>query len=156
MTANCRCGRPCAANGCPNPADGKYCNTHRSRLRRTGSLDPRPRPTPGQDSERFWAKVDRRADGECWPWKGTMLNTGYGQFVAQGRKYMAHRYAYEFTFGPIPQGLRSNAASAVNARKTQCREGHEYRTARDGKRFCPTCKSGWERSHRAKQKGRAA
>jgi hypothetical protein len=28
---------------------------------------------------RFWEKVDRRGDDECWPWKGHLTNTGYSE-----------------------------------------------------------------------------
>lgn len=94
---------------------------------------------------------------------------------------MAHRYSYELSIAPIPDGLqidhvrargctrtdcvnpahleavtpaenlrRSNAASAVNARKDTCPEGHAYRTALDGKRFCPICKAKWEQGRTAR------
>ncbi|WP_156428099.1 HNH endonuclease [Novosphingobium sp. FSW06-99] len=28
---------------------------------------------------RYWAKVDRRGDDECWNWKGARTSAGYGQ-----------------------------------------------------------------------------
>ena len=31
---------------------------------------------------RFWAKVDRRADSECWPWLGSVDRFGRGKFWA--------------------------------------------------------------------------
>jgi hypothetical protein len=57
---------------------------------------------------RFWAKVDRRGERDCWPWlAGT--NGRYGKLsVPTGRRpskpVYAHRLAYELTFGPIPPG----------------------------------------------------
>lgn len=57
--------------------------------------------------ERFWAKVDRRDGGDCWPWLGTTTSTGYGLFGVprEDRTVGAHRYAYELVVGPIPTGL---------------------------------------------------
>lgn len=54
---------------------------------------------------RFWAKVTR-TDG-CWHWNGAKNSPkGYGRFDANGVRYVAHRYAYERTVGPIPDGLQ--------------------------------------------------
>lgn len=55
--------------------------------------------------ERFWAKVDRRSDAECWLWLAATAGAGYGQFGANGKSVRAHRYAYEALVGPIPDGL---------------------------------------------------
>lgn len=52
--------------------------------------------------ERFWQKVD--TSGDCWLWTGYVMPNGYGQFRWPGGS-LAHRYAYETTNGPIPDGL---------------------------------------------------
>lgn len=58
--------------------------------------------------ERFWRKVDRRADA-CWEWQGRVAWNGYGAFdmTVDGRNspQRAHRMAYLATFGAIPPGL---------------------------------------------------
>jgi hypothetical protein len=110
----------------------------------------------------FWAKVDKngapsnwRPDlGPCWMWTAHIVpHTGYGQFSFGGRpsrKQMAHRYAYEATVGPIPEGLHldhlcrvracvnpahleavtqqenNRRAAAARVRVTHCPQGHEY------------------------------
>ena len=57
-------------------------------------------------AERFWAKVDRRGDDECWPWTASRTYQGYGQFFPAKRTFVrAHRFAYEAAIGPIPAGL---------------------------------------------------
>jgi len=60
-----------------------------------------------QDDEaaRFWAKADKT--NTCWLWTAAMARGGYGSFSSgiHGRTYRAHRYAYELTNGPIPDGL---------------------------------------------------
>ena len=55
--------------------------------------------------QRFWEKVDkslgRGPNGDCWLWTASLNEKGYGRF---GDK-KAHRVAYEFEVGSIPQGL---------------------------------------------------
>ena len=101
---------------------------------------------------RFWKKV--AGDGaECWEWTASRRN-GYGQFgICAGRVIEAHRYAYEYLVGPIPEGLhidhlcrnmgcvnpahmepvtlvenvmRGVGPGAVNSRKTHCLHGHPF------------------------------
>jgi hypothetical protein len=53
--------------------------------------------------ERFWAKV-AKSDG-CWLWTGARWGNGYGTFAPDRyHPTCAHRYAYELTYGPIPDG----------------------------------------------------
>ena len=100
---------------------------------------------------RFWAKV--RKTETCWMWTACLLRDGYGLFSVNGALVRAHRFAYELLVGPIPQGftldhlcrsracvrpehlepvtnkdnvLRGNGLTALNARKTQCPQGHPY------------------------------
>ena len=56
------------------------------------------------ETERFWSNVDRRGPDECWEWS-SHRSRGYGVFTTAGRKYKAHRLAWRFTHGPIPDGL---------------------------------------------------
>lgn len=57
--------------------------------------------------QRFAAKVTKQSDG-CWIYTGnTHPVNGYGSFgVAAGNVRLAHRYAYELAYGPIPTGLQ--------------------------------------------------
>lgn len=60
---------------------------------------------------RFWARVDRRAANECWPWTGPLDRGGYGTvFLRKGPNRVnvynkAHRVSWELQRGSIPQGL---------------------------------------------------
>lgn len=65
----------------------------------------RPRPIR-PIADRFWEKVDRTGVG-CWLWLAALNLTGYGVFnLGTGKgNALAHRYAYELTHGPIPDGL---------------------------------------------------
>lgn len=55
----------------------------------------------------FWGKVDKSAgpDG-CWLWVSSLSADGYGRFVAGGKHWRAHRFAWDITNGPIPEGLQ--------------------------------------------------
>lgn len=53
---------------------------------------------------RFWAKVDRRTEDECWPWAAYVSRDGYGHFWRDGQAVSAHRIAYELAYGPVPYG----------------------------------------------------
>lgn len=54
---------------------------------------------------RFWAKVARAGPENCWIWTAYRLPDGYGQFRIEGRTVRAHRFSYELSVGPIPNGL---------------------------------------------------
>lgn len=55
--------------------------------------------------ERFFSKVAEV--GGCWEWLAFVSPSGYGGFsVGTGKFVSAHRWAYEFLVGPIPDGLQ--------------------------------------------------
>lgn len=63
---------------------------------------------PKNNIHDVWARVDRRAADECWPWFGTVAQ-GYGVMRVCGRYYKAHRVAYASFQGGIDLGApRSN------------------------------------------------
>lgn len=128
----------------PPPTSGAVLGPRRApaRARHTDSV-----------SDRLWARVDR--SGDCWLWTGALDRNGYGRISTGGRGdpiAFVHRVAYELIVGPIPDGLvidhlcrnraccnpdhmepvtdaenkrRGFSPSAVNARKTHCKRGHE-------------------------------
>jgi hypothetical protein len=55
--------------------------------------------------ERFWQKVDKKSDDECWEWKAFIHPMGYGMFAIDRKMCHAHRISWEYTFGEIPDGL---------------------------------------------------
>jgi hypothetical protein len=111
------------------------------RIRRTGSVDAR-----------FLPRIVRGPPGGCWEWAGSHDPQGYGQFRDGGRLWKAHRFSYEWTIGPIPEGLQLDhlcrnrgccnpdhlepVTNAENARRgetgfhmrnrTHCKRGHPF------------------------------
>lgn len=58
--------------------------------------------------DKFWDRVDRSAGPDaCWPWRlATNGSSPYCLFNHQGKRYGAHRFAYELVKGPIAAGLQ--------------------------------------------------
>lgn len=102
--------------------------------------------------DRFFEKVVEQADG-CWLWTAQLHNQGHGRFRLPDRHVYAHRWAYEFLVGPVPEGmeldhlcrvracvnpahlepvthrenvLRGVSPAALHAAKTHCPKGHAF------------------------------
>src|SRR5690349_3504200 len=58
---------------------------------------------PPINSERFWSIVDKSKD--CWEWKNSLNQSGYGVFYQNSVGYFAHRVSYFLMNGEIPIGL---------------------------------------------------
>jgi len=59
-------------------------------------------------SDRFWSKVAKREESECWEWIGATKFGGYGKLGNRkhsGSDIAAHRLSYELNVGQIPDGL---------------------------------------------------
>lgn len=123
---------------------------HYTRWKRLGTTDATL--IYGDDLARFWSKVDRRADDECWPWLGSLDRDGYGRWRTKTTHMLASRRAYELLIGPIPEGMHidhvwergctqrdcvnpahlepvtpgENVRRSEPARRTHCPHGHEY------------------------------
>lgn len=108
---------------------------------------------------------------KCWLWDGCVDRGGYGEVGYESRKVMVHRLVYELLVGNIPEKYeidhlckvrncinpdhleavtraencrRSDSPWAKNARKTHCKQGHEFDEIntyyiRTGGRSCKTC-----------------
>lgn len=59
------------------------------------------------DLSRFLSKIQTGATlFDCWEWKGNRTTDGYGRFGHDDRYSKAHRLAYEYFVGVIPDGLQ--------------------------------------------------
>lgn len=54
----------------------------------------------------FWQTVFAKDPAECWNWPGATDDDGYGGFSFDGHEWQAHRIAWLFAFGEIPDGLK--------------------------------------------------
>jgi hypothetical protein len=56
--------------------------------------------------EHFWAKVNRRSITECWNWKGSFNDKGYGMFWNGEKRELAHRFIFKIYYDKsIPDNL---------------------------------------------------
>jgi hypothetical protein len=114
--------------------------------------------------------------GGCWLWLGAKDPRGYGRFSFHGRKWLAHRFAYEALVGWVPAGLEldhlcknkscvnpahleavtsyENKRRAGIVDKTHCKHGHAFtpeNTYVDAKRRRRVCRSCGRRRWAEKQ-----
>lgn len=100
--------KPCSIEECPNEILARgLCTVHYSRQRRTGTTDGpiiKSSRTPRMSlEERFWAKVEK-TDG-CWNWTAAKVHNGYGVFTLPDQQQVAHKVAYRWSVGEVPEGF---------------------------------------------------
>jgi len=62
-----------------------------------------------EEVERFWAKVERRGDDECWLWTATTSVHGTPTVSWGGQNFTAARVAWELVRGkPVPPRVKMN------------------------------------------------
>jgi hypothetical protein len=93
----CGCGQPAPIATSTNAAYGSVKGKPQRYIR--GHNGTRP------VAERFWEKVARRDDNECWEWTGATRQFGYGSMRGEKGTVSAHRFSYELHYGPIPDGM---------------------------------------------------
>ena len=110
----------CTMPDCDEPTNGRgLCQKHYKRWQVHG--DPnivivRTRTERSRSAmsirpelvDRYWALVDVRDDGECWPWMGKLSGRGYGIIgTAYGKfkRLYAHRLAILFDLRELPDDM---------------------------------------------------
>ncbi|MCI3246278.1 HNH endonuclease signature motif containing protein [Streptomyces spinosisporus] len=134
------------------------------------------------EKARFETRI-RKESSDCHVWTGPLDKDGYGSFFLRRRNRRAHRVAWYDMHGPVPDGLvinhvcrnracvnpqrlqavtvrentlkDSSTVSAINARKTHCKNGHPfdrvYRKSNGGQqRYCSICEAAKKRRLQAK------
>lgn len=59
---------------------------------------------PRTDLQRFFRFIELNGHSECWFWKGSTQDWGYGGFKFRGKMHGAHRVSYTLFRGEIPKG----------------------------------------------------
>lgn len=62
---------------------------------------------------KFWAKLPKRGDNECWPWQGYTNVKGYGYLTVKGKTIFAHRLSLRVAKG-VPTFLDAKAMHACD------------------------------------------
>lgn len=174
--------RTCTVDGCGKAHIARgFCTGHYQRWQRHGG----PMSTPvqsrivGTPAARFWPKVNTQ--GVCWEWTAGKYADGYGQFNTGQGKTAAHRWAWEYLIGPVPEGteldhlcrnvacvnpdhlepvthgenVRRGAASLRRRSQTSCAQGHPYDAENThttgGRRQCRACNREAQRRSRARK-----
>jgi len=57
------------------------------------------------DVTRFWDKVDKKSENDCWEFMSHRDKDGYGIFTIRHKNIKAHRFSYILAYGKIPEGL---------------------------------------------------
>ncbi|CAB4128378.1 hypothetical protein UFOVP106_53 [uncultured Caudovirales phage] len=53
---------------------------------------------PANTPEVLWSKVDKKAENECWNWKGYKNDGGYGRTWINDYGYYAHRVIFDLVY----------------------------------------------------------
>lgn len=96
----------CTATNCQNKAvSQKLCSRHYARLRRVGDPnDSRGDVCVGSVAERFWYRVSKGGDYDCWEWLGSKTSKGYGQMSVNNKPKRSYRVSYEIHFRELGRG----------------------------------------------------
>lgn len=87
---------------------GVTCESARLILKRVGIrgyLPPKQKPPKATKEEVFWSHMDRPNPDDCWAWKLGRHKFGYGKIHWKDAGGYAHRMAWIYTNGDIPDGL---------------------------------------------------
>ena len=55
-----------------------------------------------KEIERFLAKISKNSGSDCWTWKASRTQQGYGMFSYQGKSIPAHRFSFTHYKGRYP------------------------------------------------------
>lgn len=99
----------CSVDDCDRATKSRIatlCSKHHKRKWRHG--DPTivlNRPTDIDIQQWFWKQIDIGDPKLCWDWLKGADGRNYGSLRIGQKAYKAHRLAWEYTRGPIPNGL---------------------------------------------------
>jgi len=89
--------RTCLMDGCLKDRRARgYCKNHHRALLASGELELISLQVPSDLSlrQRFYHYCDVRGPDECWEWKASTSQDGYGQLAVNRKRLLAHRVSY--------------------------------------------------------------
>lgn len=118
----CGCGLPAPIAQRSDPKRGyvkgqptRYIVGHHTKLLEGSNARYRRTSDP-------WERIKARCvlDGSCLVWQGGRSKAGYGTFSLNGVKRTVHSVAYEYFFGPVPQGMEIDHVKARGCHSRAC------------------------------------
>lgn len=97
---------------------------------------------------RFWTGIKLILGSVCWIWRRNSCN-GYGTFQLNGKMIYVHRWAYEYFFGPIPEGMK--VLHSCDNPKCVNPEHLSLGTDRDNTRDCIKKGRAWWQNYRSER-----
>ena len=79
-----------------------------------------------KDIERFWSKVDKQGENECWNWTGCCMADGYGIFTLKKKSLLTHRMSLCITRGQTQQPDKPCALHSCKNNRRCCNPSHLY------------------------------
>lgn len=94
--------KTCSMDECTKGARTRgLCSSHYEHLRRQGAFEGQASPRSDTDA-RYESKIDRSGGGDaCHPWTASCNEYGYGNFRADGKMQLAHRWGYQRFVGTL-------------------------------------------------------
>jgi hypothetical protein len=109
--------------------------------------NPQPQPV----APRFWSKVDRRGNNECWQWTGCRNRDGYGNLSVNGAMKLATHVALELSGKARP----SNACALHSCDTPLCVNPHHLRWGSHAENMADMAAKGRSGNHSGTANGRA-
>lgn len=78
-----------------------------------------------KDIERFWSKVDKQGENDCWNWTRYCMADGYGVFGFKHKTLLTHRVSLRITKG-LPPNDKPCALHLCKNNRQCCNPNHLY------------------------------
>ena len=78
------------------------------------------KPITQKDVDRFWSHVDIQGEDDCWQWRLTPSDHGYGLFAAGGLILRTTRFAYIHGDGLYTKEITGKMRIATSCRNKMC------------------------------------
>lgn len=82
--------------------------------------------------ERFWSKVTKKSNQECWNWTGVLTDKGYGYIQHNKIRYLCHRISWLLAYQKMPKlDLLHSCDNPICVNPKHLREGIQQENIED-------------------------